>query len=62
MLTVLAFATQVYLDAWNHVKSLLPNTTAGAGSALPAIKELVENWTNPEFVHFVDTLGDLVNR
>ncbi|EIW55081.1 heme oxygenase-like protein [Trametes versicolor FP-101664 SS1] len=53
---------RVYLDAWNYVKSLLPNATAGAGSALPAVKELVENWTNPEFVRFVDVLGDLVNR
>lgn len=62
LLIVWPLATQVYLDAWNYVKSLLPNATAGAGSALPAVKELVENWTNPEFVRFVDVLGDLVNR
>ncbi|KAJ2990339.1 hypothetical protein NUW54_g8498 [Trametes sanguinea] len=53
---------RVYLDAWSHVKSLLPNATSGAGPALPAIKQLAENWTCPEFVQFVDALGSLVNR
>ncbi|KAI9065315.1 heme oxygenase-like protein [Trametes sanguinea] len=53
---------RVYLDAWSHVKSLLPNATSGAGPALPAIKQLAENWTCPEFVQFVDTLESLVNR
>ncbi|KAI0676393.1 heme oxygenase-like protein [Trametes maxima] len=53
---------RVYLDAWNHVKSLLPDASSGAGEALPAVRQLVENWTNPEFVQFVDTLGDLVDN
>ncbi|KAI0642740.1 heme oxygenase-like protein [Trametes meyenii] len=54
---------RVYLDAWSHVKSLLPDVSSGAGdSALPAVRQLVENWTNPEFVQFVDTLGDLVDK
>ncbi|KAI8976586.1 heme oxygenase-like protein [Trametes punicea] len=53
---------RVYLDAWSYVKSLLPNATTGTGPALPAIQQLVENWTCPEFVHFVETLEGLVNR
>ncbi|KAI0763028.1 heme oxygenase-like protein [Trametes elegans] len=58
---------RVYLDAWTYVRSLLPNAAsagveAGSGSSLPAVRQLVENWTNPEFVKFVDTLADLVNE
>ncbi|KAI0631185.1 heme oxygenase-like protein [Trametes polyzona] len=59
---------RVYLDAWNYVKSLLPNTAASASAtpetsaALPAIRTLADNWTNSDFVKFVDTLRDLVDR
>ncbi|KAI0828613.1 heme oxygenase-like protein [Trametes gibbosa] len=55
---------RIYLDAWNYVKSLLPDATVDrdAGPALLAVRQLVDNWTNPEFVKFVDTLADLVNR
>ncbi|KAK7681329.1 hypothetical protein QCA50_015420 [Cerrena zonata] len=50
---------RVYLDAWGFVSSL-KNEHAGPTSA--AVAELVDNWTNEEFVVFVDELADLVNR
>ena len=53
---------QVYLDAWKYVKSLLGNVQGEPSAALPAMKELVENWTSPEFEVFVDKLADIVNR
>ncbi|KAI0370503.1 heme oxygenase-like protein [Pilatotrama ljubarskyi] len=53
---------RVYLDAWGHVKMLLQSVTPGAGHAVMAVQQLVENWTNPEFHKFVDTLGDIVDR
>ncbi|KAI0356009.1 heme oxygenase-like protein [Trametes cingulata] len=53
---------RVYLDAWSYVKSLLHNATTGTGPALPAIKQLVENWTSPEFGKFVHALSDIVDR
>ncbi|KAH9852208.1 heme oxygenase-like protein [Lenzites betulinus] len=52
---------RVYLDAWSYVKSLLPGQTADEGPALIAVRKLVDNWTSPEFVEFVDGLADLVN-
>ncbi|PCH35359.1 heme oxygenase-like protein [Wolfiporia cocos MD-104 SS10] len=51
---------RVYLDAWKHVRSLTPVPT-GEGSTAPAVAQLVSNWTNLEFVRFVDDLADLVN-
>ena len=53
---------QVYLDAWKYVKSLLGNVQGEPSPALPAVKELVENWTSPEFEVFVDKLADIVDR
>ncbi|KAI0325927.1 heme oxygenase-like protein [Cubamyces sp. BRFM 1775] len=53
---------RVYLDAWTYAKSLLSNATTGTGPALPAIQQLVENWTCPAFVEFVQVLEGLVNR
>ncbi|EJF59569.1 heme oxygenase-like protein [Dichomitus squalens LYAD-421 SS1] len=53
---------RVYLDAWTYAKSLLGNVQGEPSPAFSAVKELVENWTSPEFVKFVDHLADLVNR
>ncbi|EPS95650.1 hypothetical protein FOMPIDRAFT_1038434 [Fomitopsis schrenkii] len=50
---------QVYLDAWKYVESLTPVDPEG-GTA-PAVKALVDNWTNAEFVGFVDELAHIVN-
>ncbi|KAJ3535235.1 hypothetical protein NM688_g7008 [Phlebia brevispora] len=52
---------RVYLDAWTHVRSVLAKSKE-EGPASPAIRTLVDNWTNDEFVKFVDDLGDLVNK
>ncbi|CCL99574.1 uncharacterized protein FIBRA_01592 [Fibroporia radiculosa] len=53
---------RVYLDAWRYVGSLKPICTSESEqSTAPAIAELVSNWTNPEFVAFVDDLADIVN-
>ncbi|KAH9919856.1 uncharacterized protein B0H18DRAFT_1026483 [Fomitopsis serialis] len=49
----------IYLDSWRYVGSLKPVNAEG-GTA-PAVKSLVNNWTNPEFVKFVDELAQIVN-
>ncbi|KZT03748.1 heme oxygenase-like protein [Laetiporus sulphureus 93-53] len=51
---------RVYLDAWKYVGSLQSIRLQGPGTA-PAVAALVSNWTNPDFVKFVDDLADLVN-
>ncbi|KZT71872.1 heme oxygenase-like protein [Daedalea quercina L-15889] len=51
---------QIYLDSWRYVGSLKP-VNADEGTA-PAVKSLVDNWTNSEFVQFVDELAQIVNR
>ena len=51
---------KVYLDAWRYVGSLTP--VDAEGGTAPAVKSLVHNWTNAEFVQFVDELADIVNR
>ena len=48
------------MDSWRYVGSLKPVNAEG-GTA-PAVKPLVNNWTNPEFVRFVDELAQIVNR
>ena len=52
---------QLYLDAWKYVKGLLA-TAEGDSPALPAVKELVENWTSSEFEVFVETLAGIVDE
>ncbi|OCH89653.1 heme oxygenase-like protein [Obba rivulosa] len=49
---------KVYLDAWSYVGSLASDAVV---SGSPAVTALVANWTNPEFVRFVDDLADLVD-
>ncbi|CAL1699338.1 unnamed protein product [Somion occarium] len=49
---------RVYLDAWSYVSSL-KGTSQGPVS--DALAELVHNWTNEEFIIFVDELAELVN-
>ncbi|OBZ67499.1 Bifunctional TENA2 protein [Grifola frondosa] len=49
---------RVYLDAWKYVGSLKPSASSDLAGA---IVELVQNWTSPEFVRFVDELEDIVN-
>lgn len=51
---------QVYLDAWRYVGSLKPVQGLEGGSA-QAVSELVHNWTNSDFVRFVDDIAELVN-
>lgn len=41
---------KVYLDGWSYAKSL-----DSASSASSPYSELLDNWTCPEFVQFVDT-------
>ncbi|KAH9833279.1 heme oxygenase-like protein [Rhodofomes roseus] len=50
---------QIYLDSWLYVASLKP--VEAEGGTAPAVKTLVNNWTNPEFVKFVDELTQIVN-
>lgn len=45
------------MDAWKYVKSLVANVQGEPGPVLSAVKELVKNWTSPEFEKFVDTLA-----
>lgn len=51
---------QVYLDAWAYAGSLKP--LANDSHVGDAITKLIDNWTNSEFVQFVDELAELVNR
>ncbi|KAG9313598.1 heme oxygenase-like protein [Chiua virens] len=68
--TVRSFArqnrSQVYLDAWSTVYHSLPEqsiTEAGSQADLTAkaIRDLSYNWSNPDFVQFVQDIGVLVN-
>lgn len=49
---------QVYLDAWRYVASRLPLTASSDNSA---VASFAENWTNDEFVRFVNDLADAVD-
>ncbi|PCH35352.1 heme oxygenase-like protein [Wolfiporia cocos MD-104 SS10] len=51
---------RLYLDAWTYVGSLTASST-GEESTAPAVAALVSNWTNPEFLRFVNDLTELVN-
>ncbi|KAJ3478186.1 hypothetical protein NLI96_g9935 [Meripilus lineatus] len=60
MLVFLWAMERVYLDSWRFVAS--HTSTAKAESDVSeAVAWLVSNWTNPDFVVFVDTLGDIVD-
>ncbi|TFY54251.1 hypothetical protein EVG20_g9785 [Dentipellis fragilis] len=50
---------QVYLDAWKFVNSTLRETKA---PETYFARSFAANWTNAEFVTFVNDLADLVNR
>ncbi|THH18394.1 hypothetical protein EW146_g2592 [Bondarzewia mesenterica] len=49
---------QVYLDAWRYVSSVLVSTAPKINVAVPS---LVANWTNIEFVKFVENLASAVD-
>lgn len=51
---------QAYLDAWLFARSHAPHATA-AGPTTGPVAAFMENWTNDEFVRFVDDLADIVN-
>ena len=51
----------MYLDAWTHVKTLVA-TSKEEGPTTAAIRTLLDNWTNDEFIKWVDDLTDLVNK
>ncbi|KAI0072927.1 heme oxygenase-like protein [Panus rudis PR-1116 ss-1] len=53
---------KVYLDAWTYVKDTRATQSSASGPTSEAIAELSENWSNPEFVAFVDELANLVNQ
>ncbi|KAK7462697.1 hypothetical protein VKT23_007285 [Stygiomarasmius scandens] len=44
---------KVYLDAWTFVRN--------HSNSDPAVTALAQNWSSPEFVQFVDALGDLAD-
>ena len=50
----------MYLDAWTHVKTLAAKSKE-EGPTSDAIRTLLDNWTNEEFVKWVDDLTDLIN-
>jgi thiaminase len=50
----------VYLDAWTFVNSSL-SSAASSSKTKETIAALADNWTNAEFVKFVDDLAALVN-
>ncbi|KAK7020197.1 hypothetical protein VNI00_017810 [Paramarasmius palmivorus] len=55
---------KVYLDAWSSVKAQLDAQnlqSADANPTLSAVISLATNWSNPDFVAFVDNLGSLVD-
>ncbi|OZJ04853.1 hypothetical protein BZG36_02596 [Bifiguratus adelaidae] len=52
---------QAYLDAWRYVGSVLERTGRAEPPDQHAVASFVANWTNPEFVKFVDDLADVVN-
>ncbi len=56
----ITIACQVYLDSWKFVAS--HTSPAKAESEVSeAVAWLVSNWTNPDFVTFVDALEEIVN-
>ena len=56
--SLISVLPQVYLDAWSFVSSA---QGSDLGPASGAVAELVDNWTNKEFVVFVGELAELVN-
>ncbi|TFK49117.1 heme oxygenase-like protein [Heliocybe sulcata] len=54
---------RVYLDAWRYVGSVLDKYTAtqALNPTTTAVSNFVSNWTNPDFIKFVDDLAELVN-
>ncbi|EPQ52199.1 heme oxygenase-like protein [Gloeophyllum trabeum ATCC 11539] len=55
---------RAYLDSWRYVGSVLDKftTTHALTPTTTAVSNFVSNWTNAEFIRFVDDLADLVNE
>lgn len=51
----------MYLDAWSYVRSEIGTTTPSTPTA-SAILSFANNWSNKEFVQFVDELGAIVDE
>lgn len=54
---------RVYLDAWRYVGSVFDKyaATLAFNPTKTAVSNFVSNWTNAEFITFVDDLADVVN-
>ncbi|GAA5835702.1 hypothetical protein JCM5353_000160 [Sporobolomyces roseus] len=48
---------KIYLMAWTHAKSQHPpSSVREASPTVKALKDLIHNWTQPEFVEFVERI------
>lgn len=61
---VLFYATEkAYLEAWTWTKNRLVQQDPTADADGGALRnEFIPNWTSPEFVAFVDQLGDIIDE
>jgi hypothetical protein len=56
-------SSKIYLLAWTHAKSQTASSNVDQDSSVvKALKELIENWTMPEFVQFVDRIEKEVEK
>ncbi|GAA6061958.1 hypothetical protein JCM10212_002000 [Sporobolomyces blumeae] len=53
---------KIYLLAWTFAKSQTPSNADTSSSTAEALKELVHNWTQPEFVEFVERIEREVEK
>jgi len=61
-LTLLWAMEKCYLEAWRFTKSQGPEDNASEGNGDVVRDVLIPNWTSPEFVAFVDDIGQLLDR
>lgn len=57
----IAFIEQAYYTAWSHAKSHRPSPEPKHTPAQRALCEFIDNWTNEEFVGFVNDCEELVD-
>lgn len=54
---------KIYLMAWTYAKSQVPDPRIDHDNrTVKALKELIDNWTMPEFVHFVERIESEVDK
>ncbi|KAF2098692.1 heme oxygenase-like protein [Rhizodiscina lignyota] len=62
-MTLLWATETVYLRAWQFAGSKAEESSGSGDAASKAVREkFIPNWTNDEFVQFVETLGELVDE